>query len=87
MNLGLTWMAFFKSFSSHARSLDFLMFSWVNKLEWARLPGDALFILGGALPLVWLSWRGVRFPNPRGIAADAELPARVFTYESEASKS
>ena len=97
LNIGLTWMAFFNLFPLgivqlyhavdtgywHARSLDFLMLSWVNGLEWARLPGDAVFIVGGAFPLVWLCWRAVRFPNPRRIAADAELPRLLFTEESE----
>jgi nitric oxide reductase subunit B len=97
LNIGLTWMAFFNLFPLgivqlyhavdigywHARSLDFLMLPWVNTLEWARLPGDALFILGGALPLVWLCWRAVRFPNPRRIAVETELPRLLFTDESE----
>jgi hypothetical protein len=26
-----------------------------------RLPGDLLFILGGALPVLWLCWKGVRY--------------------------
>lgn len=30
----------------------FLSLRRVNFVEWARLPGDALFILGGSLPLV-----------------------------------
>ena len=59
------------------------MLSWVNMLEWARLPGDAVFIVGGAFPLVWLCWRAVRFPNPRRIAADGNLPRLLFTEESE----
>jgi len=97
LNIGLTWMAFVNLFPLgivqlyhaidtgywHARSLDFLEISWVNFLEWARLPGDALFILGGAVPLVWLCWRAVRFPNPRRIAAEAELPRLLFTYDSD----
>ena len=29
-------------------------------LEWLRLPGDALFIVGGTLPLLYLCWLGVR---------------------------
>jgi hypothetical protein len=49
----------------------------------SRLPGDAVFIVGGAFPLVWLCWRAVRFPNPRRIAAEAELPRLLFTDESE----
>ena len=69
LNIGLAWMAFFNLFPLgivqlyyavdigywYARSLDFLMLSWVNMLEWARLPGDAMFIVGGALPLLWLA--------------------------------
>ena len=72
VRFGLTWMAFFNLFPLgivqlyhavdtgywHARSLDFLMLSWVNMLEWARLPGDAVFILGGALPLDESAARG-----------------------------
>jgi hypothetical protein len=56
------------------RSLDFINLPWVNVLEWARLPGDALFILGGALPLVWLCWQALRYPNPRRIEAETECP-------------
>ena len=101
LNIGLTWMAFFNLFPLgivqlyhsvdtgywHARSLDFLMLSWVNKLEWARLPGDALFILGGAVPLVWLCWQGVRFPNPRRIAAEEPLPLSLFIDDSAPGRS
>ena len=68
LNLGLTWMAFCNLFPVgvmqlhgalsvgywHARSLGFLLQRWVQNLEWARLPGDALFIVGGTLPLCWL---------------------------------
>jgi len=32
-------------------------------LEWLRLPGDALFILGGILPILYLAWLGVRRPK------------------------
>jgi nitric oxide reductase subunit B len=71
----------------YARSLAFLNLPWVNVVEWARLPGDALFIVGGALPLLWLCWQAVRYPNPRRIEAEAELPRMLYTYESEAGKS
>ena len=78
LNLGLAWMAFANLFPVgivqlrdalsqsywHARSLSFLELRWVNLLEWARLPGDLLFIVGGALPLLWLCWRAMRYPNP-----------------------
>ena len=88
LNIGLAWMAFVNLFPLgivqlyyavdtgywYARSLDFLNLPWVNVLEWARLPGDALFIVGGALPLVWLCWQALRYPNPRRIDAESELP-------------
>lgn len=77
LNIGLAWMAFFNLFPVgivqlndavqkgywHARSLDFLMMRWVNILEWARFPGDALFIIGGAIPLCWMCFRALRYPN------------------------
>ena len=97
LNIGLTCMAFFNLFPLglvqlyhsvdtgywYARSLDFLMLPWINLLEWARLPGDILFIVGGALPLVWLCWRALRFPNPRITPAEAELPRLLYTTQSE----
>jgi nitric oxide reductase subunit B len=93
LNLGLAWMSFATLFPVgvvqlytslhqgywHARSLDFLMRPWVHDLEWMRLPGDALFIVGGALPLLWLCWRAVRFPNPRRLGAGEALPEGLFT--------
>jgi nitric oxide reductase subunit B len=100
LNIGLAWMAFVNLFPLgivqlyyavdagywYARSLDFLNLPWVNILEWARLPGDALFILGGALPLVWLCWQALRYPNPRRIDAETELPRMLYTYESDAQE-
>jgi nitric oxide reductase subunit B len=66
--------------------LAFLEVPWVNVVEWLRLPGDALFILGGALPLVWLCWQAVRYPNPRRIEAETELPRALYTYETDKGK-
>lgn len=100
LNIGLSWMAFFNLFPLgivqlyqavdtgywYARSLDFLMVRWVNILEWARLPGDAVFILGGALPLIWLCWRALRYPNPNRIESEVELPTMLFTDASTTSK-
>ncbi|MEJ2054521.1 MAG: cbb3-type cytochrome c oxidase subunit I, partial [Calditrichaceae bacterium] len=74
MNIGLAWMCFatlfplgviqlYHSVSTgyfEARSLEFLT-SGLNKvIEWARLPGDVLFILG-ILPILYLAWKGVRY--------------------------
>ncbi|HWO40198.1 MAG TPA: cbb3-type cytochrome c oxidase subunit I, partial [Candidatus Eisenbacteria bacterium] len=97
LNIGLAWMAFVNLFPLgilqlyyavetgywYARSLDFLNVKAVNLLEWSRLPGDALFIVGGALPLVWLCWQALRYPNPRRIEAESELPRMLYTYESD----
>jgi nitric oxide reductase subunit B len=96
LNIGLTWMAFVNLFPLgilqlytavetgywHARSVDFLLSPWINGLEWSRLPGDIVFIVGGALPLVWLCWRALRYPNRRRGVAGAELPRHLFTYTS-----
>jgi nitric oxide reductase subunit B len=93
LNLGLAWMAFATLFpvgvvqlytSLHAgywqaRSPEFLAQPWVHVLEWMRMPGDAVFILGGALPILWLCWRAVRFPNPRRLAPEETLPESLFT--------
>ena len=97
LNIGLAWMAFVNLFPLgivqlyyavdtgywYARSVDFLTLPWVNVLEWVRLPGDALFIMGGVVPLVWLCWQALRYPNPRRIEAETELPRMLYTYESD----
>jgi hypothetical protein len=49
---------------------------------WARLAEDALFIIGGALPLVWLCWQALRYPTPRRIGAESELVRTLYTCES-----
>jgi nitric oxide reductase subunit B len=43
-----------------ARSLAFISDRTNALLEWMRLPGDVLFIAGGALPVLYLAWLGVR---------------------------
>jgi nitric oxide reductase subunit B len=42
----------------HARSLDFIGSERAHLIEWMRLPGDLVFILLGALPLVIASIKG-----------------------------
>jgi nitric oxide reductase subunit B len=73
LNLGLAWMVFaslfplgllqlYHSVSTgyfEARSLDFISSHTNAMLEWMRLPGDVLFIVGGTMPLLWLCWLGV----------------------------
>jgi len=41
----------------HARAADFYARPQVHLLEWARLPGDLLFIVGGIGPVVYLALR------------------------------
>jgi nitric oxide reductase subunit B len=74
LNIGLAWMAFATLFPLgvlqlyeavnvgyfEARSLKFLTSDLNTLLEWIRLPGDVLFIVGGVLPLLYLCWLGVR---------------------------
>jgi nitric oxide reductase subunit B len=74
LNLGLAWMVFASLFPLgllqlyhsvsvsyfDARSLKFISDHTNSMLEWLRFPGDALFIAGGTLPLLYLCWLGVR---------------------------
>jgi nitric oxide reductase subunit B len=83
LNLGLLWMVFatlfplgilqlYHSVSTgyfDARTLQFLTNRTNVVLEWLRLPGDVLFIVGGVLPLLYLCWLGVR--HQRAAAAEA----------------
>jgi nitric oxide reductase subunit B len=41
----------------HAREPAFFQGDWVRRIEWVRLPGDTLFIVGGILPVVYLAVR------------------------------
>src|SRR5262249_12564128 len=73
-NIGLAWMCFatllplgilqlYKSVDSgyvEARELKFLTDSTNSALEWLRLPGDLLFIIGGAVPALYIAYPGIR---------------------------
>ncbi|MGH9417421.1 MAG: nitric-oxide reductase large subunit [Terriglobales bacterium] len=93
LNIGLAWMCFATLFPLgilqlyesvnvsyfQARSLKFLGSPTMKTLEWMRLPGDLLFIVGGVLPILYLSWLGVRHLRD---GAGLEVPAEVlFTEE------
>ncbi|HKW17191.1 MAG TPA: cbb3-type cytochrome c oxidase subunit I [Terriglobales bacterium] len=74
LNLGLAWMVFATLFPLgilqlyhsvttgyfDARSLKFLSNPTNALIEWLRLPGDVVFILGGVLPVLYLCWVGIR---------------------------
>jgi nitric oxide reductase subunit B len=97
LNLGLAWMSFatllplgilqlYHSVSSgyfEARSLEFLTTETAAALEWMRLPGDALFIVG-ILPLLYISWISVRYmAAPVTLEEPTEL---LFTEVTEKAK-
>jgi nitric oxide reductase subunit B len=92
LNIGLAWMVFatlfplgilqlYHSVSTgyyDARTLKFLTSGSNAVIEWLRLPGDALFILGGVLPLVYLAYLGVRRMPPR---STLEEPREILFQE------
>jgi len=99
LNIGLAWMVFSTLFPLgilqlyhsvsvgyfDARSLEFLSDRTNSLLEWLRLPGDTLFILGGTLPLVYLAWLGVCRMKPQ---TALEEPREVlFTEVVEVGRS
>lgn len=43
-----------------ARTLNYIGSRANSILEWMRMPGDVVFILGGTLPILYLAWLGVR---------------------------
>ena len=73
-NIGLAWMCFatllplgiaqlYKSVNDgywEARDLRFLSEDTNALLEWLRLPGDIVFIAGGALPVLYIAFIGIR---------------------------
>jgi nitric oxide reductase subunit B len=78
LNLGLLWMVFaalfplgvlqlYHSVSTgyfDARTFKFQTSGINAVIEWLRLPGDIIFIIGGVLPVLYLAWLGVRHPRP-----------------------
>jgi nitric oxide reductase subunit B len=73
LNIGLAWMCFATLFPLgliqlyhsvsvsyfDARSLKFISTHANSTLEWLRMPGDVVFIVGGTLPVLYLCWLGV----------------------------
>jgi len=99
LNLGLTWMVFATLFPLgviqlyhsvnvsyyDARSLKFITDPNNSILEWLRLPGDALFIIFGTLPVLYLCVIGVFRMKKQTLR---EQPDGVlFTEIHEAQKS
>jgi nitric oxide reductase subunit B len=96
LNAGLAWMSFatlmplgiLQLYHSvdigyyDARSMEFISNSTNALIEWLRLPGDVLFMTGGVLPLLWLTWKAVRHRGrhmPGESGGSATQPAAVPT--------
>ena len=74
LNIGLAWMVFgtllplgilqlYHSVGSgyfEARELLYVTNSTNTILEWGRMPGDLIFILGGCLPFLYITFLGVK---------------------------
>jgi nitric oxide reductase subunit B len=85
-NIGLAWMSFatllplgilqlYKSVNDGyfaARQLEFVTNPSNTLLEWMRLPGDIVFIVGGALPFLWICWLGVRYRLNNQVTVEPE---------------
>ena len=75
LNIGLAWMVFATLFPLgvlqlyhsinvsyyDARTLNYIGNKTNAVLEWLRFPGDVLFIVGGVLPLLYLTILGLRY--------------------------
>jgi nitric oxide reductase subunit B len=95
LNIGLAWMVFFtllplgvlQLYASvnegyfEARSLGYLTTPGNRLLEWGRMPGDLIFIIGGILPFLWIAWQGLL--NSRRGATTDELPQDVLFTEKQ----
>jgi nitric oxide reductase subunit B len=97
LNIGLAWMVFASLFPLgiiqlyhsvrygyyDARTLAYLTGHLNALIEWMRLPGDVLFIVGGVLPVLYLAWLGVRNVAPK---TTVEQPGEgLFTEIVESS--
>jgi nitric oxide reductase subunit B len=64
-----------------ARQLQFITDPTNSVLEWMRMPGDVIFIVGGTLPFLYIAWLGVRHMVQRVTREEPEHP--LFTELTE----
>jgi nitric oxide reductase large subunit len=69
------------AFYFEARTLGYLTTPGNRLLEWGRMPGDLIFIIGGVLPFLWMAWLGLRYSR-RGPTTE-ELPQDVLFTEKQ----
>ncbi|MFW6600132.1 nitric-oxide reductase large subunit [Propionibacteriaceae bacterium Y2011] len=98
LNIGLAWMVFatllplgvmqlWYSVNDgyyEARTLGYISQPGNAILEWLRMPGDVVFLVGGILPFLWITWLGVR----HGIKASTHTlePETLFVEEHEQAR-
>jgi nitric oxide reductase subunit B len=89
-NIGLAWMCFatlwplgilqlYKSVDDgyfEARELKFLTNDTNRLIEWLRLPGDIIFIAGGAVPALYIAYLSIRYTVKH---VTYEAPDMLFT--------
>jgi nitric oxide reductase subunit B len=94
LNIGLAWMMFatllplgvvqlYHSVSEgyfEARTLSYITAPGNAALEWLRMPGDVIFIVGGVLPFLWIAWLGVRHTRE---ATTSDLPLEALYTDLE----
>ncbi len=85
-NIGLAWMCFatllplgilqlYESVDKgyfEARELKFITNDTNALIEWLRLPGDIVFIAGGALPTLYIAYLGIRHTVKRTTLEEPE---------------
>ena len=95
LNIGLAWMCFATLFplgilqlyhSIHvsyydARTLNYISSTTNTVFQWLRLPGDVLFIVGGTLPVLYLTLLGLRY---RKAGAVFEEPHEILFTDTVA---
>lgn len=98
LNIGLAWMVFatllplgvlqlWHSVNEgyyEARTLGYIAEPGNVILEWLRMPGDVVFLVGGILPFVWLAWCGIRHAIPATVTVME--PETLFVIEHDEAK-
>ena len=61
-----------------ARTLNYIGSRANSVLEWLRMPGDVVFILGGALPILYIAFQGIRHMR---VSPTMEEPKEILFTE------
>lgn len=67
-----------------ARTLGYITQPGNAVLEWMRMPGDIIFLVGGVLPFLWITWLGVRYTLPA--TATKMEPETLFVVEHDQAR-